>query len=560
MQDSANKVFIISLDGATFDVLYPLARQGYLPNLARLMQTGLSAELESVIPPVTASAWTSFMTGKHPSKHGIFDFTRFDPESSSWKLNNSQYIRSKTLWHILSDKCKRVVVLSLPYTYPPYPVNGIMVSGWDAPSTDLNFTYPEQVGKEIFELIPDYGSTLDLSLWNFLPAESSAEFDSFVTKLMRSFEHGVRMATHFLDRESWDVFMVHFQQTDWIQHKLWGYIEDACRKPEDKSERLERVRQCYKQFDEGVGALLKKVEPEQPTVIVLSDHGFGRYQGAICPNYLLQQWGYFHLQAQSESKIKGFFKRSRIPAVRNLYRRLAHMKNSMSGRADAKKYKNWADLANETMPRQKFPVDWSRTKAALAVGSESAFLYVNLKGRSPAGIVEPGAEYEAIVTELIARFSEVRHPKTGAKLLKQVARGSEIYPAQGEGVLVPDIVLVPMDGFGSSAGLSEGVIVESSDEGSHRHNGVVMLTGAGLNNQIKNFRPYLIDMAPTVLHMLGLPVPSDMDGRVLEEAFQLPQDVRFEDVDNTMIQQATDYTGEEAELIEQRLKGLGYVE
>src|SRR5579872_1201260 len=109
MATVGTKVFIVSLDGATFSVLRPLAEQGYLPNLSRMMQRGLSAELESVVPPVTAPAWTSFMTGKNPSKHGIFDFTRFCDSDYSWAINNASHIRSKTLWQILSDKGKRVV-------------------------------------------------------------------------------------------------------------------------------------------------------------------------------------------------------------------------------------------------------------------------------------------------------------------------------------------------------------------------------------------------------------------------------------------------------------------
>src|SRR5262249_25059742 len=151
----------ISLDGATFDVVRPLVRQGYMPNLGRALETGLSSDLESVVPPVTAPAWTSFMTGKNPNKHGIFDFTRFDHQAYEWKINNSKHVKSKTLWQILSEKNKRVVVLGLPYTYPTYQINGVMVAGWDAPTLS-SFTFPDDLGQEIHKLIPDYGSASDL--------------------------------------------------------------------------------------------------------------------------------------------------------------------------------------------------------------------------------------------------------------------------------------------------------------------------------------------------------------------------------------------------------------
>lgn len=559
MENQANKVFVISLDGATWDVLRPLMAQGCLPNLRHMLQSSLTAELESVVPPVTAPAWTSFMTGKNPSKHGIFDFTRFDGQDYQWKLNNSQHIRSKTVWQILSEKGKRVVVLNLPYTYPTYPVNGVMVSGWDAP-TMSSFTYPEELGKKIFEIIPDYGSTLDLSLWNYLPADSDTEFDRFTDKLLRSFEQGKKLATHFLNHEQWDVFMVHFQQTDWIQHKLWGYIERACANGNDKSPRLERVRECYRTFDRHVGELLGEVAPLKPTTIILSDHGFGASRGSICPNHLLNELGYYQLEQQADNPLKSLFKHSRFGFMRKLYRSMRNTKNSLQGREAVKKFKSWADMANDTIPRQKVPIDWSRTKAVLAAGSENAFIYVNLIGRGPLGCVQPGEEYERLVSELIAKFLEIRHPRTREKLIVKAARGSDIYFDVADGVLLPDIVLVPVEGYGFSSMLSDIFVQESGEEGCHRHNGVVFLQGPELMREVKNFRPNLIDITPTVLHLIGLPVPADMDGRVLEEIFVQPPDVRYEDVDNSVVKEAQEYTGEEAELIEQRLKGLGYVE
>jgi predicted AlkP superfamily phosphohydrolase/phosphomutase len=235
---TGRRIFLVSLDGATFDVLRPLAQQGCLPTLKKMMDHTVAANLESVIPPVTASAWTSFMTGKTPGKHGIFDFTRFDPVDRTTKLNNAEHIRSKTIWHLLSEKGKRIIVINLPYTYPPSKVNGIMISGWDAPSIEANFTYPEGLRTQIFEKIGDYGSTLDLSLWNFLDTESDQQFQQFVAKLVRSFEQGFELASFLLQDNEWDVCMVHFQQTDWIQHKLWNYIEEACSNPANKNSRI----------------------------------------------------------------------------------------------------------------------------------------------------------------------------------------------------------------------------------------------------------------------------------------------------------------------------------
>ena len=559
MDNQTAKIFILSLDGSTFDVLRPLVRQGYMPNLGRALEIGPVADLESVIPPVTAPAWTSFMTGKRPGKHGIFDFTRFDEQSYDWKLNNSQHIRSKTIWQILSEKKRRVAVLGLPYLYPTYEINGLMVAGWDAP-TMHSFTYPSQLGKEVLEVVPDYGSALDLSLWNYLPAESDVDFESFIAKLVLSFEQTAKLASHFMQKEQWDVFMVHFQQTDWIQHKLWGYIERACRDGADKSQRLEQVRECYRSFDQYVGRLLEQVAPLNPVQIVLSDHGFGGNRGTICPNYLLRKSGYYHLKPQVESRLKRAFKHSRYGAVRTLYRRLTQIRNASRGRQAVKKYKSWADMANETVPKEKAKIDWQRTKAAVVAGSEVGFMYVNLKNRGPSGCVEEGKEYEQVVSSLIDDFSALVNPKTGEKLLARVARGSEIYSREAPGVLLPDIVLIPVEGYVVGAGLAEPFLPESGERGDHRQNGILLMHGPGIKNEGLYFHPELIDLAPTILHILGLPVPSDMDGRVLQEILSEFRPVRFEEIDNSQSLETQDCTKEETELIEQRLRGLGYVE
>lgn len=552
------KVFILSLDGATFDVLRPLAQQGYLPTLSRLFQSSLCADLESVIPPVTAPAWTSFMTGKRPDKHGIFDFLRFEHEDYKAKINNSRHIRSKTIWQLLSEHGQRVVVLNLPYTYPTYEVNGVMVAGWDAP-TNSSFTFPEEAGKEVFRAVPDFGSSADLSLWNYLPADSQTDFSNFIDKLEGSFGQCAALASHFLATKSWDVFMVHFQQTDWIQHKLWAYIARACRDSDDHSVRVESVRKCYQTFDKYVAQILQQVTRVNPIQIILSDHGFGGNFGTICPNYLLREMGLFQLQIGS-SRLAWAFKDSRQSGIHKLVTVLRNARNAVRGRRTLKNYKSWADMAADTVPQEKSSVDWPRSKAAFVAGSETGFIYVNVKGRGPLGCVEPGAEYQRVVADIIANFNNLINPQTGERLLVRVCRGDEIYSSHVGGVLLPDVVLIPAEGYVIGAGVSASVLPATGERGNHRHNGILLMEGPGIRDSATELRPQLIDLAPTVLHALGLPVPSDMDGRVLEEIFCNPHSVRFEAADNSRTAEVHDYAERETELIEQRLRGLGYVE
>src|SRR5262249_38271628 len=134
--------------------------------------------------------------------------------------------------------------------------------------------------------------------------------------------------------------------------------------------------------------------------------------------------------------------------------------------------------------RQRVPVDWAQTKAALVGGSETAFIWINLIGRGPVGCVKPGLEYESLVSELIARFSEMKNPQDGQRLFARVARGNEVYSCASEGVLLPDIVLFPDEDYGISAMFSEPFLAESGEEGKHRHNGVVMVQGPQVKRQL----------------------------------------------------------------------------
>ena len=561
MESSQKKVFIISLDGATFDVVLPLMRQGYMPNLQAFMQEGLSSELESVIPAVTAPAWTSFMTGKNPSKHGVFGFTQFDPADNRVKLTNARDIKSKTIWQILSEKGKRCIVVNLPYTTPPYPINGVMVNGWDSPPR--NFTYPDDLTAKIMEQFPDYRNNLNMWIFDYMPGKSEGNFDRLMDTLIRGSQQGSLLAQQLIESESWDVCMVHFQQTDWIQHKVWGLIEEAARHGDNHDARVERVRDCYRKIDEQVGVLLEKVRRFEPFTIILSDHGFGDYKGELYPNYYLNQWGYYYESAAAEKDTAKpvrdlFFKN---PLLTRAYRGMASVKHRLDRILEFKRYQHfdsWVDFAGGTFGGRALPVDWSRTKVATVGAYECAFLYVNVIGRGPAGIVRQ-EDCEPIISDVIAKFNDVRHPVTRKKVYKRIARGSEVYPQNADSILLPDVILLPEDGYGLSSKISD-ALPEATSEGVHRHNGVVFIKDEGVKRSVPNFSPFLIDMAPTMLHALDLPIPTDMDGRVLEEIFLAPRKVQYENVDNAVSQEPLPYLESEAEMIEQRLRDLGYVE
>src|SRR6476620_4522062 len=143
------KLLIIGLDAATFDLINPWVAEGKLSNLARLMSAGTSGRLASVVPPITPPAWTSFMTGKNPGKHGVFDFLETEPGTYSLRYLNGNSRRAKTIWRMLNDAGYTVGTMNIPFTYPPEHLDGFLFSSMAAPTENSPFVYPPALRREL---------------------------------------------------------------------------------------------------------------------------------------------------------------------------------------------------------------------------------------------------------------------------------------------------------------------------------------------------------------------------------------------------------------------------
>ena len=151
-----HRVAVLGLDGVPFGLLKKFFEAGVTPNLKETAESGAFLQMETTLPAVSSVAWTSFMTGKNPGKHGIFDFVIHRPGSYELVYTNGGLRRGKTFWKVLSEADKRVVVFNVPMTYPPESVNGVLISGFDAPGVNSTFTYPSKLFQEIKGHIGEY--------------------------------------------------------------------------------------------------------------------------------------------------------------------------------------------------------------------------------------------------------------------------------------------------------------------------------------------------------------------------------------------------------------------
>ncbi len=533
-------IVLIGLDGATFDVLDPLIARGELPTLAGLAARGTRSLLRSVVPPITPAAWSSFMTGKQPGKHGVYDFRIYDPRAYRDAFVTSRALRDATLWQLLTAAGQRVAVVGLPMMYPPPGDCGTIVAGFDSPSVAAEFTAPAELRARILARFPDYSLVAVAD-----PADPSLErdtsFASFVADVERGLDQRTAVACDLLADGPWDVFMVHYQDVDALQHAAWRFIVDGSRHPE----RATRVRATYRRLDARLGELLAAA-PRDALVVVLSDHGFGSHTGRLFPNALLRRLGYLDWHGRRRARLR-----------RTVTKQLARLGLA---RHDAAVEAPWGVQVREHGFDSALPLDWRRTRAYVAVAEICGLLYLNIRGREPAGTVSPGPEAEALTEEVRERLLAARDPYDGEPIFARVARGADIYPDDVPGRR-PELVLVPRSGYTIYRDLRPRLWVDRHRlvAGTHRDQGILVASGPGVRAGRLDDAPSIVDLAPTILAAAGVPVPDDMDGQVLGELFAEPPAVRYTPAVPARPADAAALSAGEEDEVMRRLRALGYM-
>ncbi len=552
-----HRVLIIGLDGATLDLITPWAQEGLLPNLARLMQTGRAGQLRSVQPVVSAGAWSTFMTGVNPGKHGVYDFVYRESGGYRLRPTTMRDISYPTMWKLLSEQGYRVGVINVPMTYPPEPVNGFLVSGLGTPNYK-NFSYPS----ELSDIMLRRGYRVNRKM--YYPENDPGGFLEDTFDLIAGLQAN---ALWLMKNNEWDLFVVVFRDTDDVAHGFWHYMDESHPQYIPNSPYRDAILRLYQQLDQYVGQLVQAAG-KNTTVFVLSDHGFGPLYKDVFLNEWLRQQGYL-IPAH-------------IPTEHNILNRLGLTRSNISRtlrRLHLTKLEFWIkDLLGDkidVLPRVEWPdfhtgIDWHRTRA-YSYGYQGQ-IFINLEGREPNGIVQPGKEYETLLEELTQKLKAMRDPEDGRPVVDTIYYGRQLYhgPAQQ---FAPDLVLVMRNlayitRLGFELGNQPGEIFAPSrvgETGGHRINGVLIAAGPGINAKAQQTQPspWLGDITPTILHLLDASIPTWIDGRVLTdwlapEIAARPIKYQAEDHPHIVPQEAQMSSQEEQELLE-RLSNLGYL-
>ncbi len=564
----SHKVLAVGYDGGTFALLKPWAEAGYLPTMRRLFDSAAWTTLQSTVPPNTGPAWSSFMTGKNPGKHGITDFR--GPLGSDFvrPLLSSRSIRARKLWDIMSRAGKRVVIINVPMTYPVDAVNGIMVSGMLTPKVSPAMTYPG----EFFQLLETITGGYRFALhWEFY--KTDAQIEDFIEDLSQCTEKLQALNRFLIEKEPWEFFLTVFDGMDRIQHLLWKFIDRG--HPHAEPSKCDRyvpvILKYYQQVDQYLGELIDLAGPDA-AIFLFSDHGFGPLIGKFHLNTWLIEQGFLTLKRGAVQKWR---RRRRIhdafvKALRGIDRwewRKVMFQHLLQDRIDALSL--WVKSMSQTYSPQH--VDWSRTRAYSASPVEQG-IFINLLGREPAGMVPAGRAYLEVREHVASLLKTLRDPREGQPLATEIFLKEDVY----HGPLVyrcPDLLFVlrhyqytVSEDYVQSADLFSPSPIET---GYHRREGMLMVKTPWTKPGVLDHHARIEDLAPTFLYLMGLSIPEDMDGRVLFELF----DKTFVDTTPLTIEKSAlrkgattsfevkeVFTSEEEERIKQQLRGLGYMD
>jgi predicted AlkP superfamily phosphohydrolase/phosphomutase len=526
------RLLLFGIDGGSMRFVRKGVNEGRLPTLGKFMNEGSSGILQSVIPPITAPAWATCLTGRNPGKHGVFSF--YDNGIDSLRPVNATDIKSETFPEILSRRGFKVGLVNVPLTYPIPKINGFVVSGMLTP-TGRPYTDPPILQRELDQL----GYKIEADA-DFPPGKEEALLDELLATQARKREGLLRL----VENQEWDVLVYFYRETDMASHVFWRFQDSPDgQRPSPLHDAIMRV---YEDADATLAQVMKKLDQET-IVVVMSDHGFQGFSKMVHINNWMAQKGFLVFKTSWSTSLKRLAYRSSPDR---------YYKIIMRNKFLFKLLFNYAREGNRAILSSS-DIDWTRTFAYTKVGGVSPLVSI---GINPARKADRKAE--ARLVEELENLKDER----GRNLVKNVWKSASLYHGPSFDS-APGVVVELMEGFSAYPHLTSGgpVVTPSlpTQSGIHEMEGIVMARGPGIRRG-NDLNANIMDLAPTILHVLGVPVPADMDGRVIREIFEESSDTynRAAKTEEPMTIGSTRSSGmssEDEKNVLSHLKDLGYV-
>ena len=532
--------FLLGLDGGTFRIIDFCIQKGVMPFLKGFLESSAFGPIESTIPALTPPAWTTLATGRSPGHHGIFDFYTFESESTRMlRLISSRDISCETVWSMANRAGLRTAVLNYVATYPPPEINGYIVPGW-VPWRWMKF------GSRPRGLFKDIGRQKDINtkILAYHPDEEAKaiegceqeELEPWITLHIERENQWFQLARYLYEKDPSELTAVVLDGMDKIQHLCWRYIDPELSSgtPDKKFSHIRKLSfEYYRNVDRYIESLVKLAGPET-TFIIASDHGFAPSDYQFSINVWLEEEGYLSWKDGDTQK---------------------------RGRSESLQINDPASVTLKAL-------NWDLTRAyAASPGTNGIFIPVS-GSRGDKGILPQN--YDSTRNDLIKKLKKAKNPWNNLPLISHVWKKEEVFSGPFLDK-APDLTFELFDkGHASISRNKSSLIRRPHTIGGHERPGIFALRGPGIvkGRHLDNIS--LLNVTPTILYSLNLPVPEDLEGDIVREAYSQqwirqnppqkgPQTER-QLRSGTAVKETDILNNEEKEQIKKRLKTLGYFE
>ncbi len=539
-------IVAVGIDIASPELIEKWSRDGHLSTLASLIDSGSWGSVLSTSDLSSGSIWPTFFTGVSPAKHGQF-FTHMQLINGTYRIDKkyANQVKRDPFWFMLNRAGKRIAIFDVPQTYPLKGLNGVQIVGWGAeyPACKRS-TWPPQLIEEIISRFGTHPLADEYRL--SIKPETENEHDNLYKKLISGVEKKGQISIYILKQQPWDFFLTIFPETHWATHLLWQVLDESHPNYNPKIAKTfeNAFLELYSTIDAWISKFIEAV-PEA-TFLVFSLSGMGpNYSGWHLLPEVLQRMGMttdVHKDDDSgilTSWLSDIFKSfvEFLPTKKWGSYKIRKLEDSLSLRT--------IEIARQIIPRRLWDKwtrqllyagnNWKWSRAFCIPNDYTGAIRINLKGREPHGLVEPGKEYDALCDELINELSTMVNPDTGKKAVSEVLIIDKLY--QGEHIWdLPDLI-VKWAGDAPIRALYSPRIGTISGEnperrtGAHRPYGFLVASGKHISRGKTIEGASIMDIAPTILYLMGQPVPRDMDGNVLidiiDEDFKANNPVRY---------------------------------
>jgi predicted AlkP superfamily phosphohydrolase/phosphomutase len=531
------KVVIIGLDGLPYQTFLSLSTDPKFSTFNRIFKLGFKSKMLTVVPPYSPPAWASIITGMNPAKHGIYDLMR-RTEEDRLKLLGSSLLRGKTIWDIASVYGRKVIVMNVPITYPAYPVNGILISGFPVLNPEKS-VYPQNLLNQIKTNVGKYIVDIDVG-----PMYSIRNVDDFIEKLGHITLQRAKTLVYLMENYEWDLVFGVFTEIDRLHHVFWG-----CLKKESLFSKYEITKykqlltSYYTTLNDALDQIVRIVNEHNALLIIISDHGFEYVEKYVGINNILKKCNYIESSVLPKLREKIFELLNKFHLTKLVFKLLP------------KQYTNIAQLS------KSFTLD---IKKSIAYYSHYNGITIN-----PHSLHMKQKVIEDLYNTIDA--------ETGSKIFESIFSKEELYSGPYINEL-PDLIFCLREGYKairelphSSVSKIRDVFKSSKMTGAHQGRSSVSYAvfcayGKFINSNADLPAVTIYDIAPTVLHAMNLPIINTVDGRILREIFD-KNNITYKRPGTFIsgeevrgLPKTTDlFTERDEEVVRERLRKLGYL-